>query len=340
MAIDDVAGVRAALGRALERLRQHQDVYSRNEAAVREQLVLPLLRALGWDTENPEEVHPEERGTTGFADYTLKVGGRSIVTVEVKKGDEDVAEPGALEQAHRHASAAGIKLCMATNGSQWVLARSFEEGRDLRGRIIWQAVLSEQTVDNVAQKLVFMARKNVEDIDKLTGLQDALDEHWESLLADPTDVVQSIVGLLSGRLPQDVVVPYPSFIEDWVDQRIREVLQPIEATPSGREERGTTGPPLELPPIPRRSAASILLEAAERAISEHRLSSDAKIETGHSRYLVSPQPVHKHSRPFFSPRRVSNGLYIETHCSIRVANDHAGMLNRWNPRRGGRRSGK
>lgn len=150
MALTDLSGIQNALERASQRLRQHGSVYERNETAVREQVVLPVLRALGWDTESPEEVHPEDRSSTGSADYTLKVRDRPLVTIEVKRGETDVAEPGALEQAHRYASASGIRLCMATNGSVWVLARSFEEGRDLRGRIIWQALLSDRDGSYVA----------------------------------------------------------------------------------------------------------------------------------------------------------------------------------------------
>src|SRR5438034_8130057 len=103
MILTDLSSIRVALERLVPKIRQHYDLYARNEAAVREHLVLPVLRALGWDTENPDDVHPEHRNATGSADYTLKVRSTPVVTIEVKKGDTDVAEPGALEQAHRYA---------------------------------------------------------------------------------------------------------------------------------------------------------------------------------------------------------------------------------------------
>ena len=41
------------------KLNKYKNIYSQNEAAVREQIVSPLLRALGWDPENPDLVIPE-----------------------------------------------------------------------------------------------------------------------------------------------------------------------------------------------------------------------------------------------------------------------------------------
>ena len=75
------------------------------------------------------------------------------------------------------------------------------------------------------------------------------------------------------------------------------------------------------------SAASILLEAAERAIREGRLSTGKIVHSGHTRYLVHSKPIHKNQNPFFSPRRLSNGLFLETHCSIQQATNLAERLN-------------
>ena len=42
-----------------ERMENHQDKLKQSEALTRSALVDPLLRALGWDTENPSQVIPE-----------------------------------------------------------------------------------------------------------------------------------------------------------------------------------------------------------------------------------------------------------------------------------------
>jgi len=41
------------------KLNKYKIIYSQNEATIREQIVSPLLRALGWNSENPDLVIPE-----------------------------------------------------------------------------------------------------------------------------------------------------------------------------------------------------------------------------------------------------------------------------------------
>ena len=41
------------------RLARYKELYSRNEVAVREQIVSPFLRVSGWNTEDPKCVIPE-----------------------------------------------------------------------------------------------------------------------------------------------------------------------------------------------------------------------------------------------------------------------------------------
>jgi len=339
MALSDLSNIKEVLISVVERLNRYREIYERNETAVREQIVLPVLRGLGWNTENPEAVHPEDRTDSGSPDYTLKVDLKPVVTIEVKKLGVDVTQPGALEQAHRYASASGIALCMATNGTVWVLARSFEVGRDLRGRIIWQVLLSNDTVDEVAQKLTLIAKENIGDIDSFIQFQDELDEKWEELLAEPGELVVVVVKLLRDRLSASPErLPYPRFIDDYVDQRIREIIESdtqaddmTQPKVTGQEGAVTTS-------VRRGSVAEILIEAAERAIREGRLLRDTQIQTGYARFLVSRTPVHKNGKNFFSPRQLSNGLYIETHCSLSTARNHARLLDNFKAALGGPRA--
>ncbi|PKL57537.1 MAG: restriction endonuclease, partial [Methanomicrobiales archaeon HGW-Methanomicrobiales-5] len=50
--------------------------YERNEQAVRDQIINPLLRNLGWDIENPEDVQPNVSIDEGIPDYSLLRNGR------------------------------------------------------------------------------------------------------------------------------------------------------------------------------------------------------------------------------------------------------------------------
>lgn len=91
-------------------------------------------------------------------------------------------------------------------------------------------------------------------------------------------------------------------------------------------------PPNPVPPLPISrggTVAQMLIEAAERAIREGRIDVYTRIETGHSRYLINQEPIHKNGREFFSPRQLSNGLYIETHASKDYASRQVQLLNAW-----------
>ncbi|MEM2000671.1 MAG: hypothetical protein QXO30_06515, partial [Candidatus Caldarchaeum sp.] len=66
------------------RIKKHHDELQKNETLTRYVLVDPLLRALGWDTENPELLVPEMTTQSGRPDYTLLHNGQKIAFVGVK----------------------------------------------------------------------------------------------------------------------------------------------------------------------------------------------------------------------------------------------------------------
>ncbi|RLG38598.1 MAG: hypothetical protein DRN91_02240 [Candidatus Alkanophagales archaeon] len=61
----------ATLKMAVERMRNYRRFYEQNEMAVRDQIINPILRGLGWDPESPEEVLPNVSTDEGIPDYTL-----------------------------------------------------------------------------------------------------------------------------------------------------------------------------------------------------------------------------------------------------------------------------
>ena len=70
-----------------ERMETHQDKLKQSEALTRNALVDPLLRALGWDTEDPALAMPEYRLGSGFADYAVysTLSGKPAIVIEAKK---------------------------------------------------------------------------------------------------------------------------------------------------------------------------------------------------------------------------------------------------------------
>ena len=86
--------------RLAERIGAHRQVLAQSEAATRSALIDPLLRALGWDTEDPSVVIPEYSipSNSTRADYALFGSAataeprRPDVIVEAKKLGEGLGD--------------------------------------------------------------------------------------------------------------------------------------------------------------------------------------------------------------------------------------------------------
>lgn len=69
----------------IEKMKKHRSLYEQNEMAVRDQIINPILKALGWNPENPEEVQPNISTEEGIPDYSLLKNGKKVLFIEAKK---------------------------------------------------------------------------------------------------------------------------------------------------------------------------------------------------------------------------------------------------------------
>ena len=72
-----------------------------NENATRQGYILPLFRALGWNTDNVNEVSPEEKVSRGWVDFSFRIGGIPRFFLETKKASEDLNDPRWVQQVDR-----------------------------------------------------------------------------------------------------------------------------------------------------------------------------------------------------------------------------------------------
>jgi predicted type IV restriction endonuclease len=79
-----------------------------NEPATRQEFILPLFRALGWNIENTREVSPEERVSRGFVDFAFRLGGIPRFFLETKKIPENLEDPRWAHQAINYAWLKGV----------------------------------------------------------------------------------------------------------------------------------------------------------------------------------------------------------------------------------------
>ncbi len=114
----------------IERLRTRIQIsrgeLQSGEAVTRYALVDPLLRALGWDTSNPDMVWPEyDFGDGSKADYVLRVDGKPYMVVEAKSLGTDLAD--AIDQAVSYCVKEGIDYFAVTNGDRWEIYETPQE---------------------------------------------------------------------------------------------------------------------------------------------------------------------------------------------------------------------
>jgi hypothetical protein len=128
-----------AIKRVCERIKRYENQLRQNEMLTRYALVDPILRALGWDTEDPEQVVPEFSMRTGRADYALLVEGKSHIVVEAEP--LGAALTRAAEQGVRYAVSEGIPYFVCTDGNRWVIYDTFKRV-PLEEKIIAQAEIS------------------------------------------------------------------------------------------------------------------------------------------------------------------------------------------------------
>ena len=107
-----------------ERIEEQGDILRKNESATRYALVDPLLRALGWDLENPSEVVPEYSPGKGYADYGMMVGrAKPRLIVEAKSLGTPVRQ--GVDQAVGYCVSQGIEYFAVTNGEMWEIYEPF-----------------------------------------------------------------------------------------------------------------------------------------------------------------------------------------------------------------------
>jgi hypothetical protein len=109
----------ASMADLQSKLREHREILATEEAS-KTTLVLPFLRALGYDIFNPSEVKAEFTCDVGTkkgekVDYALCVGGEVTILVECKPVTSELSIKHA-SQLFRYFSTTNARVALLTNG--------------------------------------------------------------------------------------------------------------------------------------------------------------------------------------------------------------------------------
>lgn len=175
----DAAGqqLRSALQECAERLgKTGRGARRLGEQNTKATLIDPILKALGWDLFDPDEVNREYRRRThdNPVDYALLLSRTPRLFVEAKGLGENLDDPRWANQTISYAAVAGVDWVTLTDGSEWRLYNAHApvpiEDKEFR------RVRLADDLDAAYELLRLLSRDNMRD--------NRLRELWDSYHVD------------------------------------------------------------------------------------------------------------------------------------------------------------
>jgi len=137
-----------------DRIERYGDLLRGNEALTRYVLIDPVLRALGWDTENPDIVRPEERQEGGRPDYILYHNGMKLIALEAKSLGTRLDEKKVLDLGFNYSWKNRIPYFIITDGNVWKIY----DVRKMGGNLILEINVVGEPIEDVIRKFFSLWR--------------------------------------------------------------------------------------------------------------------------------------------------------------------------------------
>ncbi len=301
----------------IRRIDEHGAALRQSEALTRYALIDPLLRELGWDTEDPAMVMPEYRSSAGSADYALLSDGKPVMMVEAKKLGTPPQD--AVSQVINYCLMEGVDYFAVTDGRQWEIYETHRRG-NLDEKRITQINLTHSPEETCLKALALWCPA-VRANNVSPGHPPIVDAIIPEVQPTPTPVDSSIP--TSVVTPTPVYMPTPTPVYPPAPTPKLEPAPEAEGLVSLTEvivEKGLK-PPTEIV-FPNQDRANIrywsdLPVAVIRwLLSEGRIdASRCPVRGAGRRYIVNTTPTHPNGSEFSQPRYIEEGLYYEAHYS-------------------------
>ncbi len=299
MPLEDLVSL---IERLAQRMAQHGPLLRQSEALTRYALIDPLLRGLGWDTEDPTKVRPEYPGSGGYADYALMGGDRPIALVEAKKLGEPLA--ASVQQALNYCNSQGINFMIVTDGDRWEMYEVFKQAK-IEDRKVFSISLSAEPHHSAAIKTLSIWHPSL-----LTGKAEVAPvPAFKTESVAPRPIETSPTPPVPTPAVSPVAPAAPQGTGAW--KELRDVVAQKGAKapsairfPDGKE-------------MPIKYWVEILQNVAEWLVAKGVLTAAKCPANGMSkeRYVVHSLPQHPSGKSFFNPHQLGNGLYVELNIS-------------------------
>ena len=240
------------------KLREHREILETEEAA-KTTLVMPFLRALGYDIFNPAEVKPEFTCDVGTkkgekVDYALCVGGEVQMLVECKPVSSELS-PKHASQLYRYFAATNARISLLTNGVMYQFYTDSDRPNMMDDKPFLTFNLESYRKADLAHLANFM--RSDFDVDRIVRqagnlkLQSQVTALLREEFSTPSeDFVRLVASRIhDGRLTEQVRSRFESaitnaisgLIRDGVNERLETAMrggEPVEAATEDEEPDG------------------------------------------------------------------------------------------------------
>ncbi len=178
-----------------------------NEANTKSNLIDPLLKYLGWDIHNIEEVEREKPVLSkNIVDYALKIDGQSKLYVEAKKIQDDLTDFKDISKAVSYANDDGIAWCIITNGNLLHLYKPQEPGDLAAKKVLEIDIFGNSNLEF----LQYFQKSSIQNDELSSHLQKILNTNevvlkLDSLFEDPPEKLITIIRENISKLTLDQV---------------------------------------------------------------------------------------------------------------------------------------
>ncbi|WP_036223695.1 type I restriction endonuclease [Mesoaciditoga lauensis] len=195
----------------INEFQRKKQLHGLDEAATKQGVILRILKYLGWDPFNTDEIYPEYSVGGKRVDYSLRHKSKNKVFIEVKKIDEDLEKH--QKQLLDYSFSEGVKLAVLTNGISWWFYLPLNEG-SWEERKFYSIEIYDQESEDIVKKFEdFLSRENVisdkavENAEKVYKnkkkrdlVEKALPKAWEKIITEPDDLLVELLAETAEKL--------------------------------------------------------------------------------------------------------------------------------------------
>ena len=195
-----------SLRNTIAHVLEHQDYLEQsNEATAQQYVVLPILRALGWNDSDlsSREVLPEHPVERYRVDYALTVGQVPSVFIECKKWNAQLTRHE--EQICFYAYSAGVPIAIITNGKVWRFYLSQAQAPSLSDRIFCETDIANP--ESASTLEAYLSKSNVESGDAVRNAKIALENPQSYRTRQCKTVAANIVRIRAFSFESDANPP-------------------------------------------------------------------------------------------------------------------------------------